>query len=196
MPKNEGTPRRLSPEMLQQLADGLTPVKKGTVPVPKGNQRESMISVVTPAMGRLPRLSIRLVGDCAQACNLESRTPGALRADKNDKLPGYLVFEPVQTYDKTALDHYELKWSDGNRALSIDLMEILQPRNMVVPKGYVTEIPLVLDELPTGRSVLILYLHDAKTREMRSAEREAQAGKREIAAADEADDEANHEETE
>ena len=196
MPKNDGTPRSLSPEVLQQLLSGLKPVEKGTTPALKGNQRESMIAVIHPAYGRLPKLSIQYVRDAAKACGLKTTTPGALRAQDNDNLPSYLVFEPVQTYDETSPDQYELRWTNGNRTLYIDLMEILKPRNMVVPKGFVTEIPLALQPLPDGRALLILHLHDAETREITVVEREAQTGKTEIAAADEADDEADDEETE
>lgn len=196
MPKNDGTPRSLSPEVLQQLLSGLKPVEKGTTPALKGNQRDSMIAVGPPAYGRLPKLSIQYVRDAAKACGLKTNTPGALRAQENDMLPGYLVFEPVQTYDETAKDHYELTWTNGNRALYIDLMEILKPRNMVVPEGFVTEIPFAFQPLPDGRAILILHIHDAKTREKTVVERESRAGKSEVAAADEADGETDDEEAE
>ena len=171
MKRREVSARKLTPEMLQALAAGLKPLTRDESALVKGNEREAIIAFSCPAYGRLPKHSIRLVRAAAKQRGLETITPGALRVLKNENLLGYLVLEPVVTYDSAASDQYQLRWERGGRVAYVEMLSLLQPRNMAVPKGFVSEIPLSMETLPTGtHPVLILHLTDAVMREVESTQ--------------------------
>ncbi|HLN60921.1 MAG TPA: hypothetical protein VK464_05160 [Symbiobacteriaceae bacterium] len=184
--KKKAVPARvLSADLLQNLVQGLKPITKDTTPVLKGKEREPMISYYSPAYGRINKGAVALVVRSAKDRKLDTSAPGALRLLNNDDVPGYIVLEPVLQYDRTAKDQYELIWSKGNSVAHIDMLTVMQPRNMEVPKGYVNEIPLSLQTLPGNSSLLILHLADAEMREMDSNESAPNAPQSEIAAAEE-----------
>lgn len=159
-----GTPQPLETRLLEQLAQDIEPLRKDEVTVYRGHERLALISFAAPANGRLTRHAMRLLGDCCQHHGLDSRFPKALRGQKG-ALPGFVLFEPLMTFDRHAQDQFEIKWSKGFRQAHIQLLEILQPRNLQVPKGYIAEMPLTLAKLPNGVGWrLILHLMEAHVR--------------------------------
>lgn len=112
-----------------------------------------------------PTHSLRQLRLCAERRRLETTNPPAIKIHKT-ALAGHLLIEPLATYDKNAPDQYEVKWLQGFRQAYVDLLPVLQPRNMEVPKGFVTEVPVLADELGPNQHYLILFLNDAVTREL------------------------------
>ncbi len=153
----------LDQTLRQKLASSLRPITKDEVTVFKGNERRPIISVESPAQARFSAHAIKLIGKCARARGLESRFPQALRALRGG-VPGYLVFEPVMTYDASDSSLFELNWYDGNRVIRMNMIQLLQPRNLEVPKGFVSEMPVSLEELG-GKQYIVIHSGDAIIRD-------------------------------
>lgn len=163
-PKNEsGAAPALSADVLRQMAEGLESIRKDEVTVYRGTERRAILSLASPARGRLSAHSIRLVGDCCARRGLASRHPQALKAYRG-KLAGYILFEPVEVHDPTQTDQYEINWYKGNRVAFVDLLEIMQPRNLEVPQGYVSEMPVSLEQLPGAGWLIVLHSGAATVR--------------------------------
>jgi len=80
-------------------------------------------------------------------------------------VPGYISsWSPINLYDPDAPDQYPLNWYKGNRQANIDLLAVLQPRNLQVPPGFVFEIPVSVDELPGAGYYLLLHTGTASLR--------------------------------
>lgn len=177
--------RKLGPEDLAKLAEGLQSVHRDATPVYRGNERLPILSIGSPALGRFSIHAIALTQQCSANRNLETTTPGALRIKKNETMPGLIVMVPVLKYEKNETDLYQLRWYRGNNAASINLLALLQPRNQASPKGYVNEVPVSLEELPGNGWVLLLHMEDAEMRPVDSTDLEEETA----AAADHAADE-------
>lgn len=171
--KKDGSAPALSPQILAQLGANLEPIRKDTQPIYRGQERVPLLSVRSPASGRFLAHAIDLIGDCSEKRRLESRYPQALRALKGG-VPGYILMEPIQVHDPTAPDQYELKWYRGNQIAAIDLLEILQPRNLEVPKGFVSEMPVSLEQINTA-AFIVIHTGDATVRPEGAADREQPA---------------------
>ena len=170
-----GTPQPLDPNTLELLSRTLTPIRKDEVIVYRGAERLSIISFRAPARGRLSRHAIRLLGDCAEHYKQGSRYPGALRASQGE-LAGFAVFEPVAEYDAAAPDQYQIKWTKGYKQASIDLLQVLQPRNLQVSRGHVAEMPFTLESLPNNVGLrLVLHLLEAHVRVIKEIPKEEEA---------------------
>lgn len=160
----------LTDEQRQQLLKSLQPYQPNE-PVPtvyRGNAVSPLVSVRSPASGRFPAHGVRLIGDCAQHRGLTTRTPGALQRLKS-AVPGIVIMEPVVTWNPMAVEQYELKWYKGNTVVRLDLLPILQPINMTVPRGYVMEVPISMEKL-NDKYYLLLHLSSALTRSVKPAE--------------------------
>lgn len=166
--------RRLSDELLQQMGQDLTPVRKDEFLVYRGAERTPIISISAPGRGRFTRHAIRMIGDLAEDWRQSSRFPQALRALRGG-LASYILMEPVVTYDQHAPDQYPINWARGNRLAYIDLLPILQPRNLDVAQEYVAELPVSLEDLPNGKSYLVVDLSDVHIRREKEIPKEAEA---------------------
>lgn len=163
-PRNlKGAAPAIDMKVLEQMANSLESVKKGEERVYRGNERLPILSVSPPAYGSFSAHGIDLIQECAEKRNLESKAPQALRLHKS-AVQGFLILEPLDLYDPTQEDQFEVQWSRGNQLARIDLLEALQPRNLEVPAGYVSEIPLSLQQLPRRGWYLILHTGDAHVR--------------------------------
>lgn len=170
-----GAPQPLDPKLLEQLSQQVESLRKDEVTVYRGHERLSLISFAAPARGRLTRQAMKRLGDCAERRGHDSRYPAALRARKG-AVAGYALFEPLTTYDQHAPDQYPIRWSKGYRQAHVDLLPILQPRNLQVPKGYVAEMPLSLEDLPNGLGWhLILHLLESHVRAVKEIPKEEEA---------------------
>lgn len=152
----------LAPELLQKIASTLKPVVPDQV-IYRGNERQPLIAFNAPARGRFTAHAIRLTGELARHWNQESRHPQALRANNSD-VPGFILFEPVTIYDSTQSDQFEISWSNGFKQAAINLRRLFQSRNLETPEGFVSEMPVSLLPLPTGRYYLFLHTGDATIR--------------------------------
>ncbi len=159
----------LAPEVLEKIAMTLRPISK--TPVTTRNLRAPLFIMESPARGRFTALGIRLVGDLAVSWGLESRFPQALQANDSD-VPGYVVFTPVALYDSQVEDQYEISWYEGFRRATMDLRPIMQPRNLEVPEGFVSEIPVSVEQLPDGKSYLFLHVGALNVRPKSEADAE------------------------
>lgn len=171
--KLKGAAPVLTEALRQQLAQSLVPIRRDEVPIYRGQERRPIFAVESPAHGRGTAKTCSLIHDCSKQRNLESDKPGALRINKT-AVSGYLAAEPVLKYDQFTPDLYELTWPAGRSRVDIDLLPILQPRNLEVPQGYVTEIPVSLETL-NGKAYLILHLDAAETRTIQEMSEEQKA---------------------
>lgn len=160
---HDGVAPRLSPELLKQIEQSLRPINKDEVTIYRKNERPPILSLSSPARGRFSAHAIRLIGDCAKLWGQESRHPQALQAHDSD-VPGFILFEPVVRYDATAPNQYPISWTDGFHRAYIELRPILQPRNLETPPGYISEMAVSLEALPSGTHYLFLHTGGAKTR--------------------------------
>lgn len=145
------------------MAQELKPVRKDEFVVYRGGERTPILSISAPGRGRFTRHAIRLIGDLAEEWKLDSRFPQALKAQTGG-VAGYILMEPVLHYDQNAPDQYPINWARGNRLAYIDLLPILQPRNLEVSKDYVAEAPVSLEKLGNDRYYLVLHLIDIQVR--------------------------------
>lgn len=161
----------LNDQLRQQLVKGLQPFQPHEAPqvIYRRNAVTPVLSIRTPGAGRFVVHGVRLLVECAQHRGLPTRVPGALQRLKS-AVPGILIMEPVVTYDPRAVEQYELKWYRGNSQVNVDLLPILQPLNLEVPKGYVMEVPLSVENL-SGLHYLLLHLNTAKTRAIKPDEK-------------------------
>ena len=149
----------------------MTPVHKSETVRIKSSEREALITTQSPARGRISFHAIRLIGEAAKQRKMDSRFPGALRINRT-AVAGIMLMEPVRLYDETQPDLYEIKWTQGNRAATINLIHILEPLRLTVRRGYACEIPLSLpDPVEGAPSCLVLHLHDAVIRASNGAEK-------------------------
>lgn len=167
----DGAAAPISAALLAEIEKGLRPIRKDEATIYRGNERRPIFSVRSPAYGYASVKAAILIGDCAVANNLESRAPEALQA-LGSTVPGYVIFRPVEIYDPNQKDQYPLSWRKGNRVVSVNLLEILQPRNLEVPKGYVAEMPVSIETLPSGGTYVFLHTGESVIRVERANEEE------------------------
>ena len=166
--------KRLAPPLpenvRQLLAQGLTQYQTPEAVIFKGRETLPLISLRTPAHGRINKHGAKIVGECAKKRQLSTLAPGALLRLKSP-VAGYMVFEPVAKFDETVPELYELMWNRGNHEARINLLGAMQPINMEVPKGYVTEIQMTM-EVIGGQYYLLLHLHHPHTRAIQQEDEE------------------------
>lgn len=173
-PRNlKGAAPAIDKRVLEQMAESLEVVKKGEERVYRGNERHPILSVSAPAHGVFSAHGVDLIKECAVKRKLESQVPQALRVLKS-AVPGYMILEPLDHFDPTQPDQFQLLWYRGNQQATIELLEAFQPRNLEVPAGYVSEMPLSLEDLPRRGCFLILHTGDAV---VRAEEKEAPGAK-------------------
>lgn len=151
------------PEAIRQaLNQNLQPLRKDEVIIQTGNERLPIASVRSPGSAKLLMNACKAVRTSARKRSMETDAPPALRILRTT-MSNYVVAEPVARYDSAATDQYELKWNDKKTEAHMDLLPLLQPRNMEVPQGFVTEIPITLENVNNWS--LVLHLGEASTRE-------------------------------
>jgi len=153
----------LSDAVKAQIAQSMVPVRQDEVMVIRGKERTPLASVRCPALTTFLMHGAKLIRSCAKKRNLETDLPGALRIHRT-AVTGYVTAEPVAKFDSNAADQYELKWDNTKTRASINLLPVLQPRNLEVAEGFVMEIPVSLEML-NNSPYLVLHLGDAHTRE-------------------------------
>ncbi|HYF76523.1 MAG TPA: hypothetical protein VD973_05305 [Symbiobacteriaceae bacterium] len=153
----------LTEAQLTLLAQSMTPARKDEAQVYRGTEQGIMASVKSPAYARLPLHTIGKIMLLAQARNLETEYPEALRFLKT-ALTGVFTAEPVAKYVESQTDLYELIWADDKKSAAVDLLYLLQPRNMQVAPGFVLDLPVTVR--PIGRDeFLIFHFNEGELRE-------------------------------
>jgi len=151
---------KLTSAQIQQLAQGMAPIQNEEAV--RGQERFPIASIRHPAAARFPKHGANLIKACAGRRSLESDFPAALRFHKTG-ISTILAAEPLAKFDPHATDQHELKWSDDNVSALMDMLLILQPRNMEVAEGFVMEMPIALEQV--GQQwFLLFHLADAVTR--------------------------------
>jgi len=178
----------LSAEVKQQLASTLEAVKKNVETIYRGTERLPILSVRSPGQAKLTAHTCRLVRTCCRQRNLETTRPAAVLV-RRGSVGGYLMLEPLVKFDPNAPDQYALAWHSTKSEAYVDLLPVLQPRNLEVAAGSVMEVPVSLEDL-AGKPYLVLHLAVATTRAVTKMSREDPA---EVDEESEGDDEAEAE---
>ncbi len=163
----EWAPSTLPAEVRAELAQSLEPVRKDAFLIHRRNAREAMLSVSSPGYGKFSALAVRLITECARLRNVDTPFPRAFRIYRG-KVAGYFLLEPLMQYDETDPEQYPIRWYEGFRVAKIDLLPVLQPHNLDVPRGYVMEVAVTLETLPEAGPFLVLHVGDAAIRPMGS----------------------------
>lgn len=154
---------KLTEAELTLLAQSMTPARKDEAQVFKGTEQGIMASVKNPAYARLPLHTVAKIMLLAKTRKLETEYPEALRFHKT-ALTGVFTAEPVAKYDEAQTDLYELKWNDDKKSAAVDLLPLLQPRNMEVAPGFVNDVPITIRAI--GKvDFMIFHFNEGELRE-------------------------------
>jgi hypothetical protein len=154
---------KLTAEEYALLQQTMTPARKDESQVVKGTQQGIMASVRSPAYARLPLLTVGKLMLLAKNRKQETEYPEALRFHKT-ALTGVFTAEPVAKYDESQTDLYQLTWSDDKKTASVDLLPLLQPRNMQVAPGFVNDVPITVQSINKAE-YLIFHFNEGELRE-------------------------------
>lgn len=134
-------------EQLNPFAD-LIPVKRTETEVYRGNERTPMLSIGSPARGLFNARASSRIAQIADRRSLGSQRPNRFQIHYSNSALS-MVIVPMLMAETDDEDLFEVLWTDRDGRAQVNLMEVLQPRNMMVPRGQVMELPVRIEDLPT-----------------------------------------------
>ncbi|HYF79768.1 MAG TPA: hypothetical protein VD973_21880 [Symbiobacteriaceae bacterium] len=151
----KGVAPKVSDAIRAKLAQTVKAIRKDEAPVYRGNERVPIASIKR-AYATMLLHGVGLINQAGKAWGLQGDV-AALRFLKGE-VAGYLLAEPLDKYDKFDPEQAELIWDADKKTTHVDMLFILQRLNKVVAPGYVSEVPLSLEDLP-GHKHPYLWFH-------------------------------------
>lgn len=147
--------------------DDLVLVKRSETEVYRGQERLPLLSLRSPAYGFFSsRGTERMVQVCA-ARGLGTNRPNRLEIHYSNTARAIIGVPMIVTDAADDEDLFEITWNESQGRAAINLLELLQPRNMTVPRDQIMELPISVREVSNLGHCLVIDMSEPVYRSVR-----------------------------
>lgn len=157
----------------------LARIKRSETEVYRGNERTPLLLIRSPAAGAFNARGTDRVVQVSRSRGLGTDRPNRFDIHYSAAAQAIMAVPMLVNEETEDEDLFEVKWPDSVTLANVNLIELLQPRNMAVPRGQVMEVPVRVQSVPElGGDCLVIDLSQPvyrNIREERTAESAAAA---------------------
>lgn len=133
----------------------------------RGNEKTPTLTLKSPAYGIFNSRGTERVTKVSTVRGLGTAKPNRFELYYSNSSRTIIAVPQLVTEATDDEDLFEVLWSDVQGRATVNLIELLQPRNMTVPQGQVMELPVRVEEIEALGTCLVVDMSEPVYRQVR-----------------------------